>query len=148
MTPADDGLNALREVYPNWAFWHVSGHYGAIHRQTGVIIDAPEHATWAEVLAAADALLRGGVASNGDEGAELRNRVDQPLISQLGDNLPRGTAGDTEFLDELRLRRDDLAGAIDADSDAAAKLAGDLHPHRLVGTEVDHDGNVEDHGPA
>lgn len=148
MTQADDGLGALREAYPFWAFWRVNGRLGAIHRQTGVIIDAPEHAVWMEILAAADALLRGDVASGSDEAADLGDRVDQPLIPQPGDNFACGAAGYAELLNELRLRRDGLAGAVDADSDAPAKLGGDLHPHRKVGTELDHAGNVVDHGSA
>lgn len=65
MAQVNDGLNALREAYPFWAFWHVNGRLGAIHRKTGVIIDAPEHAAWKEILAAADAALGGGVVTPG-----------------------------------------------------------------------------------
>lgn len=143
-----DGLDALREAYPCWAFWHVSGRFGAIHRKTGVIIDIPEHVAWAEVLAAVDAILRGGVISGSNETADLGHRVDQPLIPQPGDNFTGGAAGNAELLNELYLRRDGLAGAVDADIDAAAELGGDLHPHGQVGTEVDHAGTVVDHGLA
>lgn len=149
VTQADDGLNALRLAYPLWAFWHVSGRLGAIHRQTGVIIDAPEHAAWAEVLTAVDAVLTGDVvALSGGETSDLGHRVEQPLIPQLGDDLTGGAAGYAELLDESRLRRDGLARAVDADSDAATELIGYLHPHGDVGTEVDHGENVVDHDPA
>lgn len=137
---SDDALRPLREAYPGWAFWWLNNRCGAIHRQSGVILDVPGDIPLDQLVATLDVVLGPGVGGSGcDEGADLRHGVDQPFVPQFADDLPRGAACDAELLDESNLRRDGGLRPVNTRGDTAPELVGDLHPDRRVGTELDHD---------
>lgn len=142
---SDHAEPRLNATFPSWAFWHHIGGFGAIHRETGVIVYAPDEGSLERSVETLDSALSVTIWGT-DKTADLGDGVDQSLVSQRGHDLPRGTAGDAELLDERDLGRDGVARPVDPVSDSAAQLLGDLLPPGRVPPVDDHDTTVEGHG--